>query len=85
MTLSARKAALVQVFLYGGNSMEDQLGDSWYLDVAASTWQQVAVNADQGKAWHQTSFVPTPEVHLHPHMTLCMLPLTPCIVLLVID
>jgi len=50
------------VFLYGGNTIDAQLGDSWYLDVAAPAWQQVSADAEQAKAWHQTNFVRTQEV-----------------------
>jgi hypothetical protein len=54
----------MQVFLYGGNTIDDQLGDSWYLDVAVPSWEPISQNDEQGKAWHQAHFLRTQEVGL---------------------
>lgn len=48
--------------LYGGNSIEEQLGDTWVLDVSSATWKRVPVQDDAGKAWHTAEVIDSVEV-----------------------
>ena len=55
----------LQVCLFGGTSSEDQLGDTWILDLSEQPrWQMASVAADLARAWHRTCFVQTDDVSL---------------------
>ena len=54
----------LQAWLFAGNSVDNQLGDLWALDIAAEQWTKLSDNGDQVKAWHQSHIVTTEQVSL---------------------
>lgn len=51
-----------QVCLFAGNSHDEQMGDTWVLDVAEPVWKRVTVADVPGKAWHSAEYVSSAEV-----------------------